>query len=139
MNRRKFLQTIAWAGLGATTCGGAVPFCRYLLTPWAPPAEGPSRLSLGPLAAFPPGEARTVVLKGEPVLAVHGPDGPVAVRSRCTHFACLVSWNSQAGEIRCPCHGGRFGPSGEVLGGPPPRPLESVPITVEDGEVWVGA
>ena len=138
VDRRRFLQMVAWTGLGATACAGALPLCRYLLTPWSPSAKGPSRLSLGPLAGFPPGEARTVVLRGEPVLAVHGPGGVVAVSSRCTHFSCLVRWNDEAGEIRCPCHGGRFDASGEVLGGPPPRALERVPVSVEEGEVWVG-
>ena len=138
LDRRKFLQILAWAGLGATAAGGAAPMCRYVLTPWQPPVEGPSRMSLGPLDAFPPGQARTVILRGEPVLAIHGPEGVVAVSSRCTHFACLVKWNPDAGEIRCPCHGGRFASGGEVLGGPPPEPLEQVPVSIEDGEIWVG-
>ena len=138
LDRRTFLQILAWAGFGATGAAGAAPLGRYLLTPWQPPAEGPTRASLGPLSGFPPGEARTVVLAGEPVLAIHGPGGVVAVSSRCTHFACLVQWNAEAGEIRCPCHGGRFDAGGEVLGGPPPKALQQVPVTIEGGEVWVG-
>ena len=29
-------------------------------------------------------------------------------RSTCTHLGCRVSWDAEAKELRCPCHGGTY-------------------------------
>lgn len=66
------------------------------------------------------------------------PDGsPEALSATCTHLGCTVKWNSDAAEFQCPCHGGRFSDSGEVLGGPPPTGLTRLQTGVRDGEVYV--
>jgi Rieske Fe-S protein len=61
-----------------------------------------------------------------------------AFSSVCTHAGCLVD-QVQDGAIECPCHGSRFSvKDGSVIGGPAPRPLPSVPVTVKDGKVVTG-
>jgi nitrite reductase/ring-hydroxylating ferredoxin subunit len=53
----------------------------------------------------------------------------------CTHSQCLVGSISD-GEIRCPCHNSLYSiDDGSVLGGPAPRPLPPVAVTVKSGEV----
>ncbi len=56
----------------------------------------------------------------------------------CTHLGCSVSLDTDKQRFHCPCHHGLFDMrTGEVLGGPPPRALDSLPVRVENGEVHV--
>ncbi len=53
----------------------------------------------------------------------------IAMSGECTHLACPVhlakakDQDAASAPLQCPCHGGKFSPTGEVLDGPPPRPL----------------
>jgi thiosulfate dehydrogenase [quinone] large subunit len=71
---------------------------------------------------------------GGPAYLVHTPQGFRAFSAICTHAGCTVGLSG--GQFVCPCHGGRYSAeTGAVLGGPPPRPLEQLPVRVVDGQV----
>lgn len=61
-----------------------------------------------------------------------------AYGQKCTHLACPVYYERQHERLECPCHEGAFDvATGNVLYGPPPRPLDQIVLEVrEDGEVW---
>ncbi len=61
----------------------------------------------------------------------------VTYNPRCTHLGCLVSWMPEERVFRSPCHGGIFALEGEVLGGPPPRPLDRLENRIEAGRLVV--
>lgn len=67
-------------------------------------------------------------------------DDFVAFGQKCTHLQCPVIWKKQEQILFCPCHKGAFnGQSGEVLYGPPERPLPKLKIEVTaDGVYFVG-
>ncbi len=63
----------------------------------------------------------------------------VAISNRCMHLGCPVRYIQAAQRFICPCHGGVYGPLGQVSGGPPVRPLDRFYTKVEKGRVFVGA
>jgi Rieske Fe-S protein len=52
----------------------------------------------------------------------------------CTHLGCQVLWDAEAKNFKCPCHGGVYAASGEVLDGPPPRPLDVIEARIEGAD-----
>jgi Rieske Fe-S protein len=62
-----------------------------------------------------------------------------AVSNRCMHLGCPVRYVQASQRFICPCHGGVYGPNGEVVGGPPVRPLDRFYTRVVNGRVEIGA
>ncbi len=56
---------------------------------------------------------------------------------RCTHLNCPYYWDKKIQIFQCPCHDGEFDISGDVIGGPPPRPLDRLEFVVENGDILV--
>jgi len=65
--------------------------------------------------------------------------GLAALGTTCSHLGCGVSWNGARKAFLCPCHGGVYGPGGEVLAGPPPKPLARLPLVVSGGRLQLDA
>ena len=61
-----------------------------------------------------------------------------AFGQKCTHLSCPVYFDQGNQRLECPCHEGAFDArTGNVLYGPPPRPLDMVKLDVRgNGEVW---
>ncbi len=65
-------------------------------------------------------------------------DGVVAFSGICTHTGCDVSkWSSETQNLLCSCHDSEFDPrqQAEVMSGPAPRRLPSLPLVLEAGEL----
>lgn len=61
-----------------------------------------------------------------------------AYNGHCTHLGCSYAYDKELKHFFCPCHRGQFDvKSGEVLAGPPPRPLDELQVEVRDSAVWV--
>lgn len=72
---------------------------------------------------------------------VHTKDGLLALYSKCTHLGCAVPWVGPADNIhafQCPCHGSMFDYTGVKTGGPAPRPMDYMAVSVDpSGSVMV--
>jgi Rieske Fe-S protein len=66
-----------------------------------------------------------------------GDDGVVCIDPACTHLGCRVLYQESNHRFVCPCHGGVFSADGKNISGPPPKPLETHPVKVEGGKIWV--
>jgi Rieske Fe-S protein len=63
--------------------------------------------------------------------------GLVAYSDVCTHLSCAVLYQPGPREFYCPCHEGRFDAyTGQVLGGPPTRPLPEIQLSVSNDTVY---
>ena len=61
-----------------------------------------------------------------------------AFEQQCTHLTCPVYYSKSNDRLECPCHEGGFDVhTGNVLYGPPPRPLDRIQVEVRaGGEIW---
>jgi menaquinol-cytochrome c reductase iron-sulfur subunit len=136
---------------------GAAPFwearSRFRLLGQAvtPVLRGSGWAAAGALDDFTVGEPRLVVVPREVVDGWVRDTQPVACYvsrtsatevtafdHHCTHLGCPLSWSAGAKRFLCPCHGGAFDPSGNVVAGPPPRPMLRYEAKIENGQVLVG-
>ncbi len=83
------------------------------------------------------GKTTVYVRQGSPELG-ESPDEYVAVSTRCAHLGCPVRFVQAAGNFICPCHGGVYGFQGEVIGGPPVRPLDRFQTRVVGDKIEIG-
>ena len=85
------------------------------------------------------GGAHFFEFQGRPAVLLQPSAGSfVALSAVCTHLGCIVKWVDDKGEFLCPCHGGRFSTEGSVLGGPPPKALETYTVNIDDTDLVVG-
>ncbi len=137
LSRRAFLLMLLGlaSSLGLVSLAG--PILRYLYPVKLAVVE--PKLKVAQLASLKPlGEAVQFDYLDTPSALILTADGkPKAFSLVCTHLGCIVKWMPKDKEFFCPCHAGRFGPDGKVLGGPPPRPLQEYQVVNEGGTLYV--
>lgn len=137
VTRRSFLLMLLGitGSLGIVSLAG--PILRYLYP--VKQAVAQPKLKVAQLASLKPlGDAVYFDYLETPAALVMTAEGkPKAFYLVCTHLGCIVKWVPKDKEFYCPCHAGRFGPDGRVLGGPPPRPLQELQVVNEGGTLYV--
>jgi Rieske Fe-S protein len=93
--------------------------------------------ALGALSEIPVGGGK--FFEAQKVVVTQPSAGEVkAFSTVCTHQGCAIN-KIENGLIRCPCHFSGFRiADGSVESGPAPRPLVSVSVKVENGQVMLG-
>jgi cytochrome b6-f complex iron-sulfur subunit len=95
-------------------------------------------MRVGPLSELDVGSARFVAHERDPFWVIRtGPDQITALPATCTHLRCILQWEKESGRLVCPCHAGAFDLNGNVVAGPPPRPLRSLRVETRGGIVYV--
>jgi len=137
LSRRTFIVNV-FLGLAGVLGAGtlALRFFEFLSPP-APPERDVEVAAIA-LEAVPDGGGTVVHLPGGHVAIERIGDTVQAFSAVCTHLGCVIQWQPAREQAwYCPCHHGRYGRDGRVLGGPPPRPLTRIPASVRDGQVFV--
>jgi len=148
--RRAFLR---WAtGIGGVVSAllAGIPAVRAFLSPTFRHKRQEKWIRLGEVDQFDP-ETPTKVdfvdsvsdawVEGRRLRSVwiYTEDGETftVYNGRCTHLGCNYALDAEKKVFRCPCHTGFFDlKTGTVLGGPPPRPLDTLAVKVEDGVLY---
>lgn len=90
--------------------------------------------------AMQPGSALNFSYPGpeDTAILIRSRDGSYhAFGQKCTHLSCPVYYAKENQRLECPCHEGGFSEiTGEVLYGPPPRPLDRIKLEIHNGRVF---
>ena len=139
IDRREFIKGATAIIGGLITAVIGLPTVAYLIDPALRESAKEDWIPVGKLADMPVSKptpfsfTRVQVNGWERTSTSHGGyvirksenlKDLLILNSKCTHLACTVNWSDADKVYLCPCHDARFGGQGEVLGGPPPRPLD---------------
>ncbi len=133
--REFFANVVMGSGLLLGLGGLAARFAEFLY-PVVPPQKLIKALA-GKLSDIPKGGARMFNPLDAHVMIVDDGTQLLAFSAVCTHLGCLVHWDSQAERFVCPCHHGVYDTDGNVVSGPPPRPLERIKLAIEGDQIFV--
>ncbi len=136
--RRGFLGYMSKALLGLWALGGLGATLSYLRAPERERHLAERIVPVGPLEALRVGEAKFVRHGSTPFFVIRtDATKVVAMSAVCTHVRCILGFDRERRIIVCPCHDGRFDLGGNVISGPPPKPLKTYEVAVRAGEVYV--
>ena len=136
--RRGFFTRIAMlAGLIASYGTGAVYGLQFLFPRRTPPRF--RRLLVTTMDQLPENAGKAFKdLAGRELILVNTGAGLKAISTTCTHLGCTVYWQPENDRFYCPCHDAVFDLRGAVVTGPPPRPLDTFDVDVdENNSVYV--
>lgn len=133
VTRREFSRMLCLIS-GAMVAGSAYVVARAF---WPEGTHNAGRFLVCRRDELQAGGTRSFQLPGSstPYILIHLESGVFkAYEQKCTHLSCAVFYKAGSGKIECPCHNGWFDANtGDVLQGPPPRPLPALQV-VEDGD-----
>ena len=130
-DRRLALRLLAAGAAGALVleisllagCSGSEP-------------PGPQAVTV-PLADLPEGKRLIVKVGTTPVELRRTGETIVARSLLCTHQGCVVAWQEDIQQYKCPCQGAWFDIDGQVISGPTTKPLVEFPVTIVENTVRV--
>lgn len=136
--RRTFFDRVFKAVLGLWGAALAGVVITYLKTPSKLLGLQERAARVGPVGEIEVGNGRLVAHEREPFWVIRtGSDHLVALPATCTHRRCILQWDKESGRLACPCHAGAFDLNGNVVAGPPPRPLQPLRAEIKGGVIYV--
>jgi cytochrome b6-f complex iron-sulfur subunit len=132
---RRRLMAYAWIGAAAIVIGELIFGTFAFLWPRRKGPKVETVFIAGKITDFKVGEV--IPYRKERAFIMRTEGGFLAISAICPHLNCVVNWNEMLKKFECPCHGAKFSQNGEVLEGPPPRPLDLYKLQIVAGNVVV--
>jgi menaquinol-cytochrome c reductase iron-sulfur subunit len=150
LSRRNFMQAAIWGIGGLIGIGFGVPAVAYVVGPSLKSQQAQTWMRLGPTSKVELGTPTlfTFTIQTQTgwivnteevsvyILSNNGRDY-IAMSNICTHLGCHIRWITDQNLFFCPCHNGEFDINGNVIAGPPPRPLTRYEVKVENNQLYV--
>lgn len=148
--RGDFLKATIFGVCGLVTVGLGIPAIAYVISPTRQATQtevwirvgAVSKVEVGTPTLFKVKIQRTTgwIVNEEElsfyVLTENGRDY-IVLSNICTHLGCRVRWIADQEQFFCPCHNGVFDKVGNVISGPPPKPLNRFVVKIEDNELYI--
>lgn len=137
MKRRNFVKYFLGGSFLGTVLSFLYPVVRYLI----PPKQaqiGVNKITAAKIGELAPNSYKIFKFGNSPGILINTIEGEfLAFTAVCTHLTCNVMYESDSETLFCPCHNGRFDLGGNVISGPPPRPLERYDVEVSGEDIVV--
>lgn len=136
--RRRFLKWLGRGFLSLWGLGFAWVIASFLKPPQSRRSLAERVIKVGPLDSLPVGGAKLVRHGREPIFVIREDEQTlVGLAGVCTHLHCVLDWDEKQRLLDCPCHEGAFDVNGNVIKGPPLRPLERFRVETQLGQVYI--
>ena len=135
-SRRGLINWFLASSAGALAVAVLYPVVRYLTPPETTEATGgQTEVGLTTDPDFIGKGYKIARLGGEPVIVVRAAEEDFrAFAATCTHLACIIEYRKDRQVLWCNCHDGQFNLAGQVVSGPPPKPLATFQVNLVSAE-----
>ena len=138
MERRTVLGWLIRGFLSLWALGAALVGISFLKAPEEERRPSEGQVRCGSFSSLAVGESRFIRHGTAPIYVVRVSETQVlALPAVCTHLRCVLKWSQPTQTFICPCHNGVFDRNGNVLSGPPTRPLAPYRAEIQADEVVV--
>lgn len=141
MERRNFIKTCCYAGVGIPLFGSTLLSCGSIYYAQVTTSENKIKISRSEFTDSKTQKTRAFILVKTdqldfPICVYHiKNDEYVASLMKCTHRGCEL--NVGGGVYSCPCHGSEFSIKGEVLEGPADENLNVFTIEKDHENLYI--
>jgi Rieske Fe-S protein len=135
--RRSLVRWLLGSGFVISLSSFIYPVIRFLNPP--PVSEAAvNEVVAGKVADLRPNSGTIVRFGDTPVLLIRVSQTEWrALSAVCTHLSCIVQYQPERTRIGCACHNGVYNLQGQVVAGPPPRPLKLYAVHIREDDVVI--
>jgi Rieske Fe-S protein len=135
--RRGLIRWLLGSGFAISLTSFIYPVVRFLNPP--PVSEAPvNEVVAGRAQDLSPNDGKIVRFGDSPVLLIRANQTEWhAFSAVCTHLSCIVQYQPEGRRIWCACHNGVYNLEGQVVSGPPPRPLRRYVVHIREADVVI--
>jgi cytochrome b6-f complex iron-sulfur subunit len=138
MRRRSFFNALLGFSVISMIGGTIYSIFKYLWPTHEVLGKGKEKgVTVVLLEEIPVNGYKVVRHLGKPHIVVRLSDEIHALNAVCTHLGCIVYYDKDINQLACPCHAAFFDLNGNVISGPPPRPLPKATVQVKGNNIVI--